>query len=60
VIVSGRTRASLSALFPDAEPWIIAEHGAWRRGWGSSFIEALEARRNSAADEVECPGHEAA
>ncbi len=42
VIVSGRTRASLSALFPDAEPWIIAEHGAWRRGRGGTFSCPIE------------------
>jgi alpha,alpha-trehalose-phosphate synthase [UDP-forming]/trehalose-phosphatase len=35
VIVSGRTHAVLEHYFPDRALWLVAEHGAWRRGEGA-------------------------
>jgi len=34
-IVSGRPHAVLERFFPDASLWLVAEHGAWRRGDGA-------------------------
>ncbi|NUP13640.1 MAG: trehalose-phosphatase [Polyangiaceae bacterium] len=42
VLLSGRTRASLAALFPTPSLWLVAEHGAWRRGRDGTFRTAIE------------------
>ena len=42
IVVSGRTRASLEELFGTEDRWLIAEHGAWRRGRDGVFATALE------------------
>jgi len=35
VVVSGRPRAVLERYFTDPSVWLVAEHGAWRRGEGA-------------------------
>jgi trehalose 6-phosphate synthase len=44
VIVSGRRKGELAALFPDPNgPWLVAEHGGWRRrgaGWSVLDLDA--------------------
>lgn len=42
VILSGRTRSSLASLFPANDVWLVAEHGAWRRGRDGTFRTAIE------------------
>lgn len=61
VIVSGRPKPELDALFPDTDgPWLVAEHGGWRRRLGSwTGLDLGEATPHGAEERLRevCAAH---
>lgn len=52
VIVSGRLKPELDSLFPDPEgPWLVAEHGGWRRRYDCWSVLDLGGATPDGADE---------